>query len=89
MAKEKEQGDITLSLFYTVDFRIIIITCEYSTKVIGQFFFDKFTNLMPPHWIISPCHRAWPIFNSKDSKRENTWEYDIIPCSDSSLKVRI
>lgn len=37
MAKEKEQGDITLSLSYTVDFRITIIIGEYSTKVIGQF----------------------------------------------------
>lgn len=37
LAKEKEQGDITLSLFYIVDFRITIITSEYSTKVIGQF----------------------------------------------------
>lgn len=37
VAKEKEQGDITLSLFYTVDFRITIITSEYSTKVIAQF----------------------------------------------------
>ena len=37
VAKEKEQGDITLSLSYTVDLRITIITSEYSTKVIGQF----------------------------------------------------